>query len=170
MKKIIFLMIFTTLISGCAQIKDKFTPKKEEKEGPLYQKYIQVREYNVKPSIELYTKRYVFWKNWQRELISVLDHQNRKKKIVAAEQIVSNLLDMRRMLMDNKGEAIEPYIREMMDIENILKTENITIGNETRVRRRIEKVERYVKRYFNYNDMEPYIRDEFGSYELTGEK
>ncbi len=60
----VVVVLISSLFSGCAQLKEKFIPKKEEAKET--KRYKSVSTYDVKPSLELYTKRYVFWKNWQK--------------------------------------------------------------------------------------------------------
>ncbi|MGB2600137.1 MAG: hypothetical protein WBB86_05150 [Candidatus Omnitrophota bacterium] len=148
------------LVSGCASVREKFVrkPKDEEKETRRYQ---VVRQYDVHPNIELYTKRYIFWKNWQRELLEVLPEDSHKKKVVAAEQLVSNLYDMKGMLVDEKGDELQKLIDQMVGVEDTIKTQRITGANRVRLRRKIESVGREIKREFSYTKVQGFIRDDF---------
>ncbi len=153
------VFVFTAALSGCSQLRDKFVRK--DKEETTMQRYYTVREYDVHPSLDLYTKRYIFWKSWQRELLNVLSDSNHKKKVVAAEQIVSNLMDMQNMLVDEKYEQLKVLTDEMMGIEKTLKEEKVTPANEVFIRRSIERVGKKIKDNFSYNDMRGYIRSDF---------
>ena len=64
---VILIVALSFTLTGCAQLRDKFVRKPKDEETTL-RHYQAVREYNVRPNMELYTKRYIFWKNWQREL------------------------------------------------------------------------------------------------------
>lgn len=157
---LIILLIAIFTISGCADLKDKFIRKpKEEKEKA--KRYYAVREYDVRPSLELYTKRYVYWKHWHKELLAVLDHDNHKKTVVAIEQEASNLMAMQSMLVDEKAEQLEVSIAELTEIEKTIKKERLTGGNKVRIRKKLESLGRRVKREFSYNKMRGFIRDEF---------
>lgn len=162
-KKIIFLAFILSasfILSGCAQLKDKFIRKpKEEKVST--KRYYNVREYDVHPSLELYTKRYIFWKSWHKELLNVLSHSNHKKKVVAVEQEVSNLMEMRNMLVDEKSDELEKLMNEVVDIEKTIKKEKITSGNEVRIRRKLESLGKTIKRGFSYTKVREFIRDDF---------
>ncbi len=147
-------------LSGCAQLKDKFVPKPKEEDIET-QTYYVVREYDVTPSIELYTKRYTFWKNWHGEFLSVLLASNHKKKVVAVEQTLSNLMDMQSMLVENEAIKLQRSIDQMIEIEAVIKRERVTAGNEVRLRRKLETLQRGIRTRFNYNKMEGHIRDEF---------
>jgi hypothetical protein len=146
-------------LSGCADFKSKFIRKKEEDTGP--RSYYAVRDYDIKPSIELYQKRYIYWKNWHRELMDDLDDSNSKKAEVDIEQAISNLTDMKAMLVDEKAQELQKLIDEMQQQEKILKDQSITGANRVKLRRRLEMLLREIKREFSYRKMEDFIRSEF---------
>jgi len=148
------------LAGGCADFRSKFIPQKKD-ERPAAMQYYAVREYDVKPSLDLYTKRYIYWKNWQKEIMNVIDDPNRKKLIVAVEQAISNMMDMKRMLVDEKGDQLQEYIDKMEEIEITLKKQTLTAGNKVRIRRELDSIGKQVKRYFSYNAVKNDIRDEF---------
>lgn len=157
---LVLLVAFIFTLTGCAQMRDKFIRKPKEEDTSL-KRYQAVREYDVHPNMELYTKRYIFWKNWHRELLEVLSDSNTKKTTVAVEQEVSNLMDMKSMLVDEKGDELQKYIDELVEIEATIKKERITGGNEIRIRRRLETLGRQVKMRFSYTKMRGFIRDDF---------
>jgi len=161
MTKYLLVVCFLVItMSGCAELKDKFVRKNSEPASPI--KQIQtVRQYDIQPNIELYTKRYIFWKNWHRELLEVLTDTNQKKRVTAIEQEVANLMDMQRMLVDEKGMELQVYIDELSEIEQRIKAERITGGNQVRIRRQIETIGRQIKEDFSYREMGGYIRNEF---------
>ena len=158
--KYIYLLVVIVMLSGCADFRDKFIRKPKEDSIPTTS-YQAVRIYDVQPSLDLYTKRYIFWKNWHRELLGVLSNDNQKKRIVAVEQEVSNLLDMQNMLVDEKADELQVYIDELSGIERTLKEERVTPGNEVRIRRELEAIGKQVKRNFSYTKMRGYIRSDF---------
>ncbi|MDP8298885.1 MAG: hypothetical protein P9L88_03180 [Candidatus Tantalella remota] len=170
-KEIYFLAVILLTVSigsGCAQLKEKFVPKPKD-DGKKMKSYYAVRQYDVKPNLDLYTKRYIFWKNWHRDLLDVLTASNQKKKVVAIEQEISNLIDMRNMLVDEKAEELQGYITELEGVEVRLKKERITSGNEVRIRRQLENAGRQIKMKFSYNKMGLYIRAEFRGEEPDAE-
>lgn len=162
---VIFLVALSLGLTGCTQLRDKFVRKK--KEAPV-KRYYAVKQYDIHPSIELYTKRYVYWKNWHRELLNVLKDPNMKKVTTAIEQDISNLADMRAMLVDAKAEELQKSIDDMVVLAEMVRKEKITMGNETRIRRRIELVGSTVKSKFSYNKMRSFIRPDFNSNADTG--
>lgn len=163
---LVFVLVAAMTVSGCAQIRDKFVRK--PKEEPTAKRYQVVRAYDVHPSMELYTKRYIYWKNWHRELLEVLTNSNQKKRVVAIEQDISNLMDMRDMLVDEKGDQLQVIIDEMIVLENTIKHERITAGNETRVRRKLEMLGREIKKDFSYTKIRGDIRRDFRTEPVPG--
>jgi len=146
-------------LSGCADLKNKFLPKSKETEK--IPGYYAVKPYDIHPSLELYTKRYVYWKNWHKDLLAVLDSSNHKKTVVAVEQATSNLKDMQRMLIDEEAEKLGKIIDKMMKIQKDIKTDKVTGGNEVRIRRELENIGREVKKDFSYTEVRGAIRDDF---------
>jgi tRNA splicing endonuclease len=159
LRVIVAIFVAFAFLSGCAQIKDKFVRKK--KEDPTLKRYIPVREYDVHPNMELYTKRYIFWKNWQTELLKVLGDSNQKKKITAAQEAISNLMSMKNMLVDEKGDQLQILIDEMIKLEQDIRTQRVTISNDVQVRRRLETLGRQIKAGFSYTKVGGDIRDDF---------
>ncbi|MGB2600871.1 MAG: hypothetical protein WBD00_07385 [Candidatus Omnitrophota bacterium] len=159
---VVTILIMALTVSGCAELKDKFVPKKKKKEESVM-RYKAVRAYDVKPNMELYTKRYVFWKNWHRETLKVLRDKNQKKVVVSVEQEISNLMDMKRMLVDEKAQELQGYINQMIEVETRIKKQKITQGNRVRIEKNLESAGKGIKRNFSYNKMRGYIRDDWGS-------
>jgi len=156
----VYSVLVCLLTPGCAELRDKFIRKPKEEE-PVARSYYAVKKYDVDPSLELYTKRYTFWKNWHKEILAVLSDDNQKKIVVAVEQSLSNLMDMRNMLVDEEAEKLQVYIDKMSVMEKRIKEENVTLGNEVRIRRSLESIGRAIKTDFNYNKMKGSIRAEF---------
>ena len=164
MRKVVFRVIAVFLcvfvITGCAEFKEKFMRKSKE-EKVKTQKYYAVKKYDIHPSLELYTKRYTFWKSWHREILDVLAGDSNKKKNVAMEQATSNLFDMQRMLVDEKAEKMQPYLDKMVKLSKRIRIETLTQGNEVRIRHQLETMETEIKRNFSYNKMKNFIREDF---------
>ena len=158
-KTALVLLVFAVLTSGCAQLKEKFIRKPKDKEEP--RRYYIVKEYDVRPTMELYTKRYIFWKTWHKELLVVIMKDNHKKIVVAVEQDVSNLHDMQRMLVPEKGDQLQPLIDDMTKIENTIKKQKITHANRVRIRRKLENIGRSVKKDFSYRKIKGSLANEF---------
>jgi len=158
---IIVLLLFSIFsFTGCASLKEKFIPKPKE-EKVHGKRYYQVKEYDVHPSIELYTKRYIFWKNWHDEILSLLDRGNHKKQVTAIEQDISNLNSMQSMLVDEKAAELGKIMDKMIEIESVIKDEGMTMGNKIRVRQDLEALGREIHNNFSYNKMRTFIRSDF---------
>ncbi|MBF0217503.1 MAG: hypothetical protein HQL30_10980 [Candidatus Omnitrophica bacterium] len=165
MKKMALLtsvVVLSFAMTGCAAMKEKFVPKKKE---PAYKavRYSGVRKYNVKPNLDLYTKRYVFWKNWHTELLNVMRDSNSKKKTVAVEQEISNLMDMRNMLRDEKAEGLTKLIGKMEEVEKAIKTDNDNGASEVRIRNTLESTGRAIMKDYSYTKVGDDLRDDFKS-------
>ncbi|MBU1084692.1 MAG: hypothetical protein KKG84_06320 [Candidatus Omnitrophica bacterium] len=153
------LLGVTVLSSGCAQLRDKFVRKPKEEVSA--KRFYAVKEYDVRPSLELYTKRYVFWKTWHKELLDVLPKENSKKITVAVEQELSNLMDMRNMLTEDRAVLLQKDVDELAEIEQEIKSGGVTRGNRVQIRRKLEEIGRRVKRDFTYKKMGGKIRNDF---------
>jgi hypothetical protein len=155
----LLIVVLSLIVSGCADFQKKFIRKKKEYDGPP--RYYAVREYDIRPSIELYEKRYIYWKNWHRELLSDINDANRKKVGTDIEQVISNLWDMKKMLVDEKGDKLQEDIDQMVELEEVIKKQSITMANRVKLRRKLELLMREIKRDFSYRKMGGYIRNEF---------
>ncbi|MDP8257977.1 MAG: hypothetical protein P9L90_00940 [Candidatus Aadella gelida] len=156
---IVFMATSLFGLAGCAQLRDKFIRKPEEE--IKNKTYYAVREYDVEPSLELYTKRYIFWKTWHKELLDVLPKGNRKKIVVAVEQELSNLMDLQNMLVEEKALSMQEDIDQLMSIEMEIKKSGVTRGNKVHIRRQLESIGKKVKKNFSYRKMGGYVRDDF---------
>jgi len=153
------ILIAAMAVSGCAQMRDKFIRKPKEKKET--KRYRGVTDYNVRPNLDLYIKRYIFWKNWHKELLTVLGHENRKKAIVASREEVSNLISMRNMLVDEKADELQVVIDKMTEIEMGLRKRKTSAGKEVRLRKQLEAVGRKVRRNFSYKKAKGFIRSDW---------
>lgn len=163
---VVLLLAVVIGLTGCAQLKDIQLVRKPKADENKLKRYYAVRPYDVKPSLELYTKRYIFWKSWNKDLNELLEQAesqdvNHKKIVVAIEQEVSNLIDMRDMLVDEKAEELQKYIEELTEVEMILKKEKLTRGNQVQIRRTVQNAGRQIKLKFSYNKVQDDIASEF---------
>ncbi len=150
-------LFLLTSVAGCASLKKKFTPKHKKKE---LQTAVQLREYDIKPSIELYEKHYVYWVNWYRKLITELG-KNFKSDIRSSQEMISHLYDMQALLTDEKATELGGRISDIISAKVIIDKHNLTKVNETRVRRILEREYRAIKREFSPKKMKDHIRSEF---------
>ncbi|MDD4202375.1 MAG: hypothetical protein PHQ52_02810 [Candidatus Omnitrophica bacterium] len=168
-KKIWMVLLLVLLIpglSGCASLRDKFTRKKKKDKEEL-PKFYAVREYDIKPSIELYTKHYIFWKNWNKEFLAQLG-KNVKKDRQCLEHMIMHLKDMKIMLKPPLDEELQEHIDTLQSIQPTVYKGRMNIGTESRVRHLIEKEYSLVRTTFSYNKVGEYIASNFqGEYVET---
>ncbi|MCQ9206746.1 MAG: hypothetical protein NG740_02545 [Omnitrophica bacterium] len=144
--------------SGCALSKIKLTPKRTAKKEAAV--FLTGRVYDVKPSMDLYEKHYIFWVNWHKKFIERLG-KNTKSDLRSSEEMISNLEDMSTLLTDDMSEALVPHIAEVKKIKAIIRERNLTKANETRIRHIAEREYRAIKRDFRPKKIKGYIRDDW---------
>lgn len=166
MGKTKFLYLIATLLSvamclsGCAQLRDKFI-RQRKTDAHKRAGYQPVRAYDVRPTLDMYATRYIYWKSWHDELISVLDDSNHKKKVVAIREAISNLFSMQRMLEDDKAEELQACIDRLAVLQDTIDHARLTGANVIRMRRELEVVGRQIIREFSHTKMSGHIRAEF---------
>jgi hypothetical protein len=159
-KTLAFLLIIAIVLSaaGCASVQKKFTRKK--KETVKMPRIYQVKKYELAPTPELYKKHYVYWESFQSEMIMTLA-QNHKKNMICIEHILSNLEDMRNMLLPEKAAELEVHIERLEKIRDILAKEDLTTFNKQYVTMTLERESRYIKRGFVYKKVKDSLRTSF---------
>ncbi len=150
----VILLVLVLSLGGCASLKKKFTKKKKPKKTPVF---YSVKEYDVKPSMDLYEKHYIFWVNWHRELITELGG-NFKSDIRSAEEMRGNLQSMESLLTDERAAELAPHVKELKKIEELLEKRNMTKANETRIRHILEREYRAIRGRFSPSKMKDSIR------------
>ena len=159
--KTLFMVIASSLLLnlfGCAALKKKFTRKKKSK--PREELFTPVKEYDVKPSIDLYQKHYIYWFNWHKKLVVELGG-NFKSDIKCVEEMIANLGDMTTLLVDEKAGELFSHIRELKKIEDVLSKRNMSGGKKTRLKRVLEREYRAINRGFSPKKMKGYIREDW---------
>jgi len=161
MKKTLYvLLIFLILLNltGREAVRKKFTRKKKP---PVKTPHIyQVKKYEKRPTPDLYKKHYAFWMSWHSELLRVLG-QNKKKDKRCVEEILSNLKDMRSMLISRKSDELTPHIEKLSKVKDIIFEEDLTTYNKDYVKRALEREERAIKREFNFKKIKDYLKENF---------
>ena len=156
---IAFVLVCVAInISGCASLRDKFVRKKKKEATTAH--YRSMVDYDIRPSLELYTKHYVYWRSWSKELLELLG-ENAKKDKRSIREVIGNLEDMRNMLVDVKADELEKHIERLRGVEKDIAKGNITTGTKTRIRLVLEKEAKLIKIDFSYRKMGPFIREEF---------
>ena len=106
-----------------------------------------------------YKAAYIFWERWHGELIDRLGG-NRKKEIQARQQSVLFLEKMQGYLVDEKKEALTPYIVGFRESTEKLMKRRLNRGEVARLKRSLEKQKRDIHRYFSYEKMEEWIKED----------
>jgi hypothetical protein len=146
-------------MTGCGSFRKKFQRKKKEEKSKPY--FYREKEYDIKPSITLYTKHYQYWKSWHREILENLG-QNTKKDQRCVEEMIGNLMDMKSMLDDEPGDKLQAHIDKLWDVQtDMRKNMLMSTTEETRIRRTLEKEFTLIKRDFSYNKVRAQIRPDF---------
>jgi len=161
------LVVFLSLnLAGCETVRKKFTRKK--KPTVKMPRIYQVRKYNIKPTSELYQKHYAYWESWQSELIKVLG-ESHKKDVLCIEQIISNLNDMRNILVQEKADRLKPHIEKLARVKDVIVKEELTQFNRTYVMTTLEREERAIRREFILSKVKDNIRTEFENEDEAGQ-
>ena len=163
MRRMIALLVaccMITALAGCSpEWKKKFTRKSKTTTKKMPRIY-QVKKYDVKPSIELYKKHYVYWKTWQDELVEVIG-ENAKKDKRCIEEIVGQLGDMQNILVPEKGGELTPHIEKLAKVRDVVVSGELSTANRTYILRTLEREERFIKKEFVYTKIKNSLKKSF---------
>ncbi len=151
MIKVFRYAIIVTLsitISECAGVQRKLARKKkeEEKQLPIITTYDYAKERRVD---ELYKKRFLFWKSWQGELIDRMG-DGYKKRTECYDELMQNLLEMRKYLNDEKYKELGIFITEIKSVDPDVKKIDLTNSEKYRIAQLLEKTKRLIDKRFSY--------------------
>lgn len=156
----VFAMVFflAVTLTGCDSLQRKFTRKKKETK-PIPRLY-QLKKYDVKPSAELYSKHYAYWQSWMSELIQDLG-DNHKKDVRCIDEALSQLHDMRNILVQEKADALTKHIRRIEEAREIIIKEGLSQYNRNQIMLTLEREDRTVKSEFAVARIKDHIRESF---------
>ena len=147
----VLCLLFSTL--GCEAFVRKFT-RKSNKEKP--EEMVLAPEEWKGPKMtkeEQYRQYYIFWKSWQDELMNVFSRNSpQKKKVDCAHQAVKNLVNMRALLNESKQKQLDPYIKQMVDLEGDIKSD-VYGASDNALGQRSERLKMNIQQNFSYNDI-----------------
>ena len=99
---------------------------------------------------------YVYWKTWQEDLINNLG-LNRKRDLLACSEIMTNLKDMRKLLIEEKAVELDPYVKEMQAITDSITEGSMTTIREGLVKRRLDTLRARIVGQFYIKKIQEYI-------------
>jgi len=165
MKKTIFriLLFFAVFglavnLAGCLALKKKLTPKRKPKSKQAV--FIDTQKHDIEPSGRLYQKHYVFWINWHKKFVSELG-ESAKSDIRSTQEMIGNLKDMARLLVDEKAELLKLHIDKLKKIKTLIDKGTMTKAREVRVRRIAEREFKAISREFSPKKISRYIREDW---------
>ena len=147
-------------LTGCAEVQRKFTRKKKAAVSKI-PRYRAVKQYEKRPTQELYQRHYVFWRTWHSELLRVMG-QNHKKDARCIGEIISNLKDMQNMLIPDKAARLGPHIAELEKAgAAIAGSDAASAYNTIYIRRILEKEDKAIAGGFKYKKVKDFIKTSF---------
>lgn len=161
MKKIFVVAMIICIavnLAGCDSLQRKFTRKKKDTK-PIPRLY-QIKKYDIKPSAGLYSKHYSYWQSWMSELIQDLG-ENHKKDVRCVEEALSQLNDMRNILVTEKADGLSKHIKRIEEARDVIVREQLTQYNRSWVMTTLEREDRTIKRDFDVARIKGYIKESF---------
>lgn len=154
---VIMVIVLAVGMSGCDSLQRKFTKKKKVVKAP---KIIQEQKYIIKPTPELYEKHFSYWKSWSTEIIQRLG-DNHKKDERCVEEIISQLNDMRRILVPEMGDKLAKHIKRYEDLRDIIVKQDVDQYNGGYVLTNLEREDRIIGSEFAISRVKNYIKKSF---------
>ena len=143
---------------GCDSVQRKFTRKKKDvKKVPMV---VQAKKYEKKPSPELYSKHFSYWQSWQSELIQRLG-DNHKKDSRCIEEILSQLNDMRNLLVQEKADELGKHIKELEEVRDVILREQLSQFNMSHNMMVLEREDRLIEKDFCVSKIRSFIKKSF---------
>lgn len=153
---ILYLLGFCFLtinLLGCDAFVRKFTRKPKKDRLQREEVIVAPQEYReAKLSNEdLYRQYFLFWNSWQEELIVSLSvDANRKKQISCAAEAIKNLLELNKLLKEEKQKRLDMYISQMAGLKESIESDLFGTGYANN-RLAAERIKRGIVREFSYN-------------------
>lgn len=158
MKKIVsiaLILLLTAELTGCEAIQRKFTRKK--KNTVVKPRFYREGMSETRSNLELYMVHYMYWKTWHEELIAKAG-ENAKRDIMSCNEVITNLMDMRKRLVKEKAKELDSYIDQVRTITDRIKQGNVTDMRMGRVKQDLDKIRARIIRNFYYKKITDYIR------------
>ena len=153
------LLIVALLSGGCQPLKQKFIRKKKEKS--TRSEFVPVLDpIDYGPATisakERYSKHYLLWKIWLRDFVQGVGENNSEKKMkYLVDQMIVNLTEMQRWIVEEKRAAINDHIVKTTEVRTELDKPVQLISIE-RLIRRIDRDGRKLMKELNPDAMEQF--------------
>lgn len=153
------LLVVVTLAAGCQPLKQKFIRKKKGKKASY--EFIPVLDpIDYGPatvtSKERYAKYYSLYKVWLRDFVQNVDSRSNEKQMkYLVDQMMVNLTEMQRWVVEEKRIAIQNYIIETSEIREELDKPSQLISIE-RLKVKVDRSGRKFIREMDPDLMEPF--------------
>ncbi|MBU0468442.1 MAG: hypothetical protein KKF78_04445 [Candidatus Omnitrophica bacterium] len=153
------LLIVVVLSAGCQPLKQKFTRKKKDKSSS--HEFIPVLDpIDYGPATvtakDRYSKHYSLYRVWRRDFVQGLgDNSNEKKIKYLVDQMLVNLTEMQRWIVEEKRIVLNEYILETKRVRTELDKPFQMISIE-RLKRRIDRNGKKLTREMNPDAMETF--------------
>ncbi len=154
---VLMVVIVVTGLAGCDAVQRKFTRKTKTVKAP---RIYQVKKYDIKPSADLYSKHYAYWRSWQSELIQELG-QNHKKDKRCIEEILMQLGAMQNILVKDKADELGRHIARLEDVRDTITKQEVDTFNRSSTLMVLEREDRYIRSGFSVSRIKNYIKESF---------
>lgn len=158
MPALAMIIVIALALAGCDSLQRKFT-RKQKYVKPVPRLY-QLKKYDIKPSAALYSKHYAYWQSWMSELLQDLGG-NRKKDIRCVEEAISQLNDMRNILVQEKADALAKHIHRIEGVRDIIVKEELSQFNRSQILMTLEREDRTIRREFDVAGIKGYVKESF---------
>jgi len=155
----VIVVAFAFNLAGCDAVQRKFTRKKKEVKAP---RIYQLKKYDIKPSPELYEKHFSYWQSWSSEILQRLG-DNHKKDVRCINELISQLQDMKNILVPEKADALQKYAGQYDRVRNTIERQELSQYNKSDSMMTLERLDRTVKREFCLDRIRNYIKQSFDS-------
>ncbi|MBL7068965.1 MAG: hypothetical protein ISS34_03835 [Candidatus Omnitrophica bacterium] len=158
MRRLIAVVLIAAValqLTGCEAVQRKFTRKK--KREPLRPRFYRAGESETRPHLELYIMHYAYWKSWHGEM-TIGSTDNAKRNIMACDEMVSHLDDMKKHLLEEKAEELDKYITRVKEITDEMKRGNFSVMRLGYLKQELSKTGARIERKFYYKKVKEYIK------------
>ncbi|NQT07037.1 MAG: hypothetical protein HQ575_05805 [Candidatus Omnitrophica bacterium] len=151
---VIILIFFLSQLVGCEAVMRKFTRKRKKK--TIRPTFYQEGMAETRPHVELYMLHYTYWKTWHEELAAGAG-KNAKRDRLACSEMMGNLSDMKKHLVEEKAKELDQYIKVIDGITKELQKGNSTSIRLGFLRQKLDKIKGRIMRKFYYKKVRDYI-------------